>query len=226
MINVKIESSWKEVLHNEFNKKYFLDIREKYLNAIKNTIVLPPPKLLFNAFNLVSFHNVKVVILGQDPYHNIYNKIPQAHGLSFSVPHGVPTPPSLKNIFKELNRDLNLDIPSSGNLSKWCGEGVLLLNSILSVELHKAASHKDLGWEQFTNKVIELISDRLNNVVFMLWGKYARNKKQLIDKTKHLILEAAHPSPLANSFIGCGHFSKCNYYLEENKIKPVNWKLN
>lgn len=226
MIDVKIESSWKNALRDEFNKEYFLNIRSKYLDAIKTSVVLPPPKLLFNAFNLVPFHKIRVVIIGQDPYHNIYNNIPQAHGLAFSVPDGVPPPPSLINIFKELKRDLNLDIPhNNGNLSIWCNQGVLLLNSILSVEIHKAASHKHFGWEKFTDKVITLISNKLENIVFMLWGKYAQSKKNLINEDKHLILNAPHPSPLSHGFIGCGHFSQCNIFLKNKNLEEINWKL-
>lgn len=225
MIDVKIERSWKEVLRDEFNKEYFLNIRSKYLDAINKNIILPHPKLLFNAFNLVPFYKVRVVILGQDPYHNIYQNIPQAHGLAFSVPDGVPIPPSLINIFKELKRDLNLDIPNSGNLSLWCRQGILLLNSILSVEIHKAASHKHFGWEKFTDKVIEFISNKLENIVFMLWGKYAQSKIHLINENKHLILKAPHPSPLSHGFIGCGHFSACNKFLESKSLSEINWKL-
>lgn len=227
MIDVKIESSWKKILINEFNKEYFLNIRSKYLEAIKKNIVLPPPKLLFNAFNLVPFYTIRVVILGQDPYHNVCRNIPQAHGLAFSVPDGVPPPPSLVNIFRELKRDLNLDIPNDkGNLSAWCKQGVLLLNSILSVEMHKAASHKHFGWEKFTDKVIGLISNELENIVFMLWGKYAQSKRYLIDDNKHLILHAPHPSPLSHGFIGCGHFSQCNAFLKNKNLEEINWKLN
>lgn len=226
MIDVKIESSWKEALSEEFGKDYFVNLREKYYTAFRSSKVLPPPKLLFNAFNLTSFHNIKVVILGQDPYHNIENNIPQAMGLSFSVPKGVNPPPSLKNIFKELNRDLGIEIPNNGDLSSWAIEGVLLLNSLLSVEFKKPLSHKDFGWEIFSDNVINLLSNKKKNLVFMLWGNYARNKKNLIDSNKHLILEAPHPSPLAKGFVGCSHFSKCNNYLKNNNIKEINWKLS
>lgn len=224
-IDVKIEDSWKEKLKDEFEKEYFLNIREKYHQAIKNTTVLPPPKFLFHAFSLVKFDDVKVVILGQDPYHNIENNIPQAHGLSFSVPMGVNPPPSLKNIFKELNRDLGLKIPNHGNLSSWSKEGVLLLNSILSVEYKKPLSHSHFGWEKFSDKIIEILSQKREKLIFMLWGNYARSKKILIDTSKHHILEAPHPSPLARGFIGCSHFSKCNEILRQNGIKEIDWSL-
>lgn len=224
-IDVKIEDSWKEKLKDEFEKEYFLNIREKYHQAIKNVIVLPPPKFLFHAFSLVKFDDVKVVILGQDPYHNIENNIPQAHGLSFSVPMGVNPPPSLKNIFKELNRDLGLKIPNHGNLSSWSKEGVLLLNSILSVEYKKPLSHSHFGWEKFSDKIIEILSQKRENLIFMLWGNYARSKKILIDASKHHILEAPHPSPLARGFVGCSHFSKCNEILRQNGIKEIDWNL-
>ncbi len=226
MIDVKIEDSWKEVLKDEFEKEYFLNIRRKYYDAIKNTMVLPLPKFIFNAFWLVKFSDVKVVILGQDPYHNIENNIPQAHGLSFSVPFGVNPPPSLKNIFKEINRDLGIKIPSHGNLTSWTKEGVLLLNSILSVEYKKPLSHANFGWEIFTDKIIELLSNNRHNIIFMLWGNYARNKKTLINTSKHHILEAPHPSPLARGFTGCSHFSKCNEILRLNNIKEINWDIN
>ena len=224
-IDVKIEDSWKENLKDEFQKEYFLNIREKYLQAIKVATILPPPKFLFYAFFLVKFNDVKVVILGQDPYHNIENNIPQAHGLSFSVPNGINPPPSLKNIFKELNRDLGLEIPKYGNLSSWSKEGVLLLNSILSVEYKKPLSHSHFGWEIFTDRVIEILSQKRENLVFMLWGNYAKSKKILIDTSKHYVLEAPHPSPLARGFIGCSHFSKCNEILRQNGIKEIDWNL-
>lgn len=225
-MQIKIEDSWKIQLQNEFDKPYFAEIRTKYYDSLKKTTILPPPKLLFNAFNLVPFSRVKVVILGQDPYHNIERGIPQAMGLSFSVPQGVTPPPSLKNIFKEIKRDLGIEPPQSGDLSAWSKEGVLLLNALLTVEKGKALSHKDFGWEFFTDKVIEILSQRRENLVFMLWGNYARSKRTLIDSHKHYILEAPHPSPLARGFIGCGHFSKCNEYLHSHNITPINWALS
>ena len=224
-MEVKIEDSWKAHLQGEFEKPYFTEIRAKYYDALKHSTILPPPKLLFNAFNLVPFSRVKVVILGQDPYHNVERGIPQAMGLSFSVPQGVTPPPSLKNIFKEIQRDLGLNPPQSGDLSAWARQGVLLLNALLSVELNKPLAHKGFGWEIFTDKVIEILSHKREKLVFMLWGNYARGKRGLIDTRKHFILEAPHPSPLARGFVGCGHFSKCNEILRQNGIEPINWTL-
>ena len=224
-MEVKIEDSWKAHLQDEFEKPYFVEIRAKYYDALKHSTILPPPKLLFNAFNLVPFSRVKVVILGQDPYHNVERGIPQAMGLSFSVPQGVTPPPSLKNIFKEIQRDLGLNPPQSGDLSAWARQGVLLLNALLSVELNKPLAHKGFGWEIFTDKVIEILSHKREKLVFMLWGNYARGKRGLIDTRKHFILEAPHPSPLARGFVGCGHFSKCNEILRQNGIEPINWAL-
>lgn len=224
-MEVKIEDSWKAHLQGEFDKPYFAEIRAKYYDAIRTNTILPPPKLLFNAFNLVPFSRVKVVILGQDPYHNVERGIPQAMGLSFSVPQGVTPPPSLKNIFKELKRDLGINPPQSGDLSAWARQGVLLLNALLSVELNKPLSHKGFGWEIFTDSVIEILSNEREKLVFMLWGNYAKSKKGLIDTRKHFILEAPHPSPLARGFIGCGHFSKCNEILRQNGIEPIEWAL-
>ena len=224
-MEVKIEDSWKAHLQGEFEKPYFAEIRAKYYDAIRTSTILPPPKLLFNAFNLVPFSRVKVVILGQDPYHNVERGIPQAMGLSFSVPQGVTPPPSLKNIFKEIQRDLGLNPPQSGDLSAWARQGVLLLNALLSVELNKPLAHKGFGWEIFTNRVIEILSHKREKLVFMLWGNYARGKRGLIDTRKHFILEAPHPSPLARGFVGCGHFSKCNEILRQNGIAPINWAL-
>lgn len=224
-MEVKIEDSWKVHLQGEFEKPYFAEIRAKYYDAIRTSTILPPPKLLFNAFNLVPFSRVKVVILGQDPYHNVERGIPQAMGLSFSVPQGVTPPPSLKNIFKELKRDLGLNPPQSGDLSAWARQGVLLLNALLSVELNKPLAHKGFGWEIFTDKVIEILSHKREKLVFMLWGNYARGKRGLIDTHKHFILEAPHPSPLARGFVGCGHFSKCNEILRQNGIEPIEWAL-
>lgn len=224
-MEVKIEDSWKVHLQGEFEKPYFAEIRAKYYDALSQRTILPPPKLLFNAFNLVPFSRVKVVILGQDPYHNVERGIPQAMGLSFSVPQGVTPPPSLKNIFKEIQRDLGLNPPQSGDLSAWARQGVLLLNALLSVELNKPLSHKGFGWEIFTDRVIEILSHKREKLVFMLWGNYARGKRGLIDTRKHFILEAPHPSPLARGFVGCGHFSKCNEILRQNGIEPIEWAL-
>lgn len=225
MIEVKIESSWKDILSDEFQKPYFLELREKYHHAIKTSLVLPPPKLVFNAFNLVRFDEVKVVILGQDPYHNIENGIPQANGLAFSIAPQIKPPPSLKNIFKEIHRDLGLPIPQNGDLTKWAKQGVLLLNSLLSVEYKKALSHSSFGWEIFTDKIIEILSKKREKLIFMLWGNYAKSKKRLIDTTKHYVLEAVHPSPLARGFIGCGHFGMANQILKKHNLEEIDWNL-
>ena len=220
-MSVSIEDSWKAVLVDEFEKNYFKalseTVREKYLA----TTVFPPPKLVFNAFAHCTFAAVKVVILGQDPYHGPG----QAHGLSFSVPDGVRPPPSLQNIYKEIKSDLGIEIPESGNLERWADQGVLLLNATLTVEKGNAGSHQGLGWEQFTDAVIQKISDEKEHVVFMLWGKYAQEKGSTIDWEKHLILEAPHPSPFSadRGFFGCKHFSQANVYLEEHNLKPIQW---
>ena len=223
-MDVKMEESWKHVLKNEFSKSYFLEAvtfikTEKALNKT----IYPPGQFIFNAFNHTPFDNVKVVILGQDPYHGKG----QAHGLSFSVPDGVRPPPSLINIFKELRDDTGLPIPKSGNLTPWADHGVLLLNASLTVRDGEPNSHSKIGWTQFTDSVISIISAEKEHVVFMLWGKYAQEKQALIDETKHLVLRAAHPSPYsANSgFFGCKHFSKANKYLMDNGIDPVDWAL-
>ena len=186
-------------------------------------MVFPPSSLIFNAFNLTPFDDVKVVILGQDPYHNIG----QAHGLAFSVPDNIQKPPSLINIFKELNQDMGLPIPTHGNLEKWAKEGVLLLNASLTVRAHMAASHAKIGWQHFTDAAIKALSDKKQNLVFILWGNYAIAKENLIDHNKHLILKTVHPSPLSASrgFFGCRHFSKTNEYLIKNNIKPINWEI-
>ena len=185
--------------------------------------VFPEGKNMFTAFNLTPFNNVKVVILGQDPYHG--NE--QAHGLSFSVQDGIKQPPSLKNIFKELSSDLDLSMPVSGNLSSWAKQGVLLLNATLSVRAGKAGSHQKRGWEQFTNRVIREISDKKENVIFLLWGRFAQNKAELIDKKKHYILKASHPSPFSaySGFFGCKHFSKTNEILKSQDVEKINWKI-
>lgn len=217
-----IKNSWKVILKNEFSSPYFLKIKENLKKAQKNNIVYPPINLIFNAFNLTSFENVKVVILGQDPYHGQN----QAMGLSFSVLDNEKIPPSLKNIFKELQNDLNLQIPNSGNLTKWAKQGVFLLNSILSVNANLANSHSKFGWQIFTDNVIKILNEKKSNLVFMLWGNYAKNKINLIDSTKHLVLTAAHPSPLARKgFLGCRHFSKCNNYLKKYDKTPIDWQL-
>jgi uracil-DNA glycosylase len=224
MTDVQIESGWKEELKEEFDKPYF----EKIVHFLKEEkkagkIIYPPGKLIFNAFDTTPFNKVKVVIIGQDPYHNPG----QAHGLCFSVPDKVQPPPSLVNIFKELNTDLDIPIPNTGNLEKWAKQGVLLLNASLTVEANKPMSHSELGWHLFTDEVIKHISKHKEHVAFMLWGKFAQNKANLIDETKHKILKAAHPSPLSayNGFFGCGHFSKTNNWLREQGEKPIDWSL-
>ena len=221
MKKVKIEDSWYSILEEEFNKPYFNEIRRFVRKAYKEKKIFPPPKLIFNAFNLTSVHNLKVVIIGQDPYHGGG----QAHGLSFSVPKGIKTPPSLLNIYKELKDDLSKDIPNHGYLENWANQGVLLLNSVLTVEENKANSHKNIGWEEFTKSVIKSISLNKKNIVFLLWGNSAHKKEEFIDNNNHLILKAAHPSPLSayNGFFGCKHFSKTNSYLKKHNIEVINW---
>ena len=218
-----IEEQWYKALKDEFEASYFADIKSFLIEEKKQHIVFPPSSLIFNAFNLTPFDDVKVVILGQDPYHNIG----QAHGLAFSVPDNIQKPPSLINIFKELNQDLGLPIPLNGNLEKWAKEGVLLLNASLTVRAHVAASHAKIGWQQFTDAAIKALSDKKQNLVFILWGNYAIAKENLIDHDKHLILKTVHPSPLSASrgFFGCKHFSKTNEYLVKNNIKPIDWSL-
>lgn len=223
MSNVKIESGWKEVLSDEFEKPYFQKIKS-FLIAEKEAgkVIYPPGKLIFNAFDSTPFEKVKVVILGQDPYHGPG----QAMGLSFSVPAGVKIPASLKNIYKELESDLYITPAQHGDLSYWAGQGVFLLNAMLSVEQNKAGSHKSIGWQHFTDAVIRNLSLQKDGIVFMLWGNFAKSKKALIISDKHYILEAVHPSPLAGGkFAGCRHFSKCNEILESRGLKPIDWKL-
>lgn len=218
-----IEEKWYEVLREEFETQYFAEIKSFLIEEKKHHIVFPPSQLIFNAFNLTPFDKVKVVILGQDPYHNIG----QAHGLAFSVPDNIQKPPSLQNIFKELNQDLGIPIPLNGNLEKWANEGVLLLNASLTVRAHEAASHAKIGWQRFTDAAIKGLSEQRNNLVFILWGNYAIAKENLIDNNKHLILKTVHPSPLSASrgFFGCRHFSKTNEYLIRNGISPIDWSL-
>lgn len=218
-----IEEQWYEALKSEFYSPYFAEIKTFLLEEKKHHVVFPPSPLIFNAFNLTPFDDVKVVILGQDPYHNVG----QAHGLAFSVPDGIQKPPSLQNIFKELYQDLNIPIPMNGNLEKWAKEGVLLLNASLTVRAHEAASHAKIGWQRFTDAAIKALSDKKQNLVFILWGNYAIAKENLIDHNKHLILKTVHPSPLSASrgFFGCHHFSKTNEYLINHNIKPIDWSL-
>lgn len=218
-----IHKSWQSHLQKEFKKPYFLELT-KFLDSEKSVhTIFPKEQDVFKAFELTSFDAVKVVIIGQDPYHGLN----QAHGLSFSVNKGIKVPPSLQNIFKELQADSNNPIPAHGNLIKWAQQGVLLLNATLTVRAGLPGSHQKKGWETFTDAVIKLISDEKEHVVFLLWGNYAKTKAPLIDASKHLILEAAHPSPLARgAFFGSKHFSKTNAYLISNNIKPIDWNLN
>lgn len=220
-MNVQIEQSWKEQLADEFEKPYFKELAEKVRGAYQNGTVYPPPQLIFNAFDLCPFDDVKVVILGQDPYFNPG----QAHGLCFSVQDGVPPPPSLVNIYKEIRDDMGTEVPESGNLERWAKQGVLLLNSSLSVNAGEPNSHQGWGWEQFTDAVIKQVSEKREHVVFLLWGRPARKKGEVVDREKHLVLEAAHPSPLAayKGFFGCKHFSQANAYLKEHGKMPIDW---
>jgi len=223
MSNVKIEESWKEVLADEFEQPYFQSIasflRQEKANG---KTIYPPGSLIFNAFNTTPFQQVKVVILGQDPYHNPG----EAMGLCFSVPKGVRIPPSLQNIYKELNKDVGAPIPNHGDLTHWAEQGVFLLNAMLTVERNKPSAHSKIGWQNFTDAVIRKLSDERDHLVFMLWGGFARKKNNLIDDQRHLVLEAAHPSPLAGgAFFGCRHFSTANDYLQKNGKEPVSWSL-
>ncbi|MCQ2318680.1 MAG: uracil-DNA glycosylase [Bacteroidales bacterium] len=217
-----LEESWYEALKNEFESTYFVGIKTFLIEEKRHYVVYPPSNLIFNAFNLTPFDKVKVVILGQDPYHNVG----QAHGLAFSVPDGVQIPPSLQNIFKELNSDIGMPIPKSGNLEKWAKEGVLLLNASLTVRANMAASHARIGWQQFTDAAIRALSEKKEHLVFILWGNYAIAKENLIDHSKHLVLKTVHPSPLSASrgFFGCHHFSQTNQYLISNGIQPIRWE--
>jgi uracil-DNA glycosylase len=220
---VQIEDSWKKALADEFSKPYFGDIKQFILNEkAKGKKVYPPGPLVFNAFNLTPFDKVKVVIIGQDPYHGEG----QAHGLCFSVPVGVKPPPSLVNIFKEIKNDLGIDPPNHGNLEHWAKQGVLLLNASLTVNDGEPNSHAKCGWHTFTDAVIKKISDEKTGVVFLLWGKFAQDKAALIDSTKHFILKSAHPSPFSvTRFYGCKHFSKTNEILKKEGKEPIDWKL-
>jgi uracil-DNA glycosylase len=223
MSQVKIEESWKAALINEFEQPYF-QVVSTFLKNEKaaGKTIYPPEPLIFNAFEKTPFDNVKVVILGQDPYHNEG----EAMGLSFSVPRGKRTPPSLVNIYKEISDDLGLPKPSHGDLTAWAEQGVFLLNAMLTVEANKAGSHQKMGWQSFTDAVIKKLSDEKTGLVFMLWGNFAKNKKVLIDTEKHLVLESAHPSPLAgNAFAGNKHFSQANDYLVENGKKGIDWSI-
>ena len=220
-MDVKIQSSWKDALQSEFEKDYFVKLTEFVRGEYKSKPVYPPGNLIFNAFDHCPFDKVKVVIIGQDPYHGPG----QAHGLCFSVNDGVDFPPSLLNIFKEIERDLSIPMPKTGNLTRWADQGVLLLNASLTVEAHKAGSHQGRGWETFTDAVIRKIAEEKQHVVFMLWGNYAQQKGAVINPTRHLVLKSVHPSPLSayRGFIGCGHFSAANKYLLQNGQAEIAW---
>ncbi len=221
MIDVKIEPSWKEQLQAEFAKPYFEQLTQFVRAEYGSKRIFPPARLIFNAFAHTPFHRVKVVILGQDPYHGDG----QAHGLSFSVPDGVPAPPSLLNIFKEIATDLGTPIPASGNLIRWADQGVLLLNASLTVVAHQANSHQNSGWHTFTDAVIRCLSAEREGIVFMLWGSFAQKKSELIDHARHCVLTAPHPSPLSahRGFLGCKHFSRANAYLRQRGETEIVW---
>ncbi len=220
-MKVVIEPSWEIALEKVFHQKYFKELVSFVKDEYSNAKVFPPGKEIFNAFWHCPIDKVKVVILGQDPYHGP----DQAHGLSFSVKPGIPFPPSLLNIFKEIKTDLGKDMPPNGDLTRWADQGVFLLNATLTVQAALAGSHQNKGWEQFTDEVIRKISDTRTHVVFMLWGAYAQKKAVLIDESKHLILKAPHPSPLSahRGFLGCKHFSQANSYLSSNRAEPIEW---
>lgn len=222
MSDILLNDSWKSVIGSEFEKDYFKEIKEFLIKEKSQFRVFPPESRMFAAFNLTPFEEVKVIILGQDPYHGFG----QANGLSFSVSDGIRKPPSLLNIFKELNTDLGFPIPESGNLEPWARQGVLLLNATLSVREASAGSHQGKGWERFTDSVIKTLSDKKEGLIFLLWGNYAKAKETLIDTEKHLILSAPHPSPLARGgFFGCKHFSKTNEHLVLQGKTPINWEI-
>lgn len=220
-MDVQIEQSWKEILAAEFEKDYFIRLTNFVRQEYKTTTVYPPGNLIFNAFNLCPFQEVKVVIIGQDPYHGEH----QAHGLCFSVNDGIQFPPSLKNIFKEIENDLGIGIPLSGNLTRWAQQGVLMLNATLTVRAHQAGSHQRKGWEEFTDAAIRALAEKREHLVFILWGAYAQKKGAFIDRQKHLVLTSVHPSPLSahNGFFGNKHFSRTNEYLMEHGEAPIQW---
>ncbi len=221
-MNVKIDNSWREHIGAEFEKPYFSALTDFVRHEYTTTTCYPPGSLIFNAFNLCPFDRVKVVIIGQDPYH----EPGQAQGLSFSVPEGVPFPPSLQNIFKEIQLDLGKPMPPTGDLTRWAEQGVLLLNATLTVRAHQAASHQRHGWEQFTDAAIRALSAERESLVFILWGGYARSKAQLIDRSRHLVLESVHPSPLSanrGGWFDNHHFSQCNAYLREHGEQEIDW---
>lgn len=223
-IFTNLNNKWFEKLKSKLDLNFFETLNNKLNIEQNNYVIFPSYKDIFNAYNLTDLKNIKVVIIGQDPYHGD----DQAHGLSFSIRKGYKIPPSLRNIFKELYRDMNIDYPLHGNLEKWSAQGVFLLNSSLTVRRSEANSHKYLSWQEFTDATIEIISSELNNVVFLLWGKDAQEKEILIDSNKHHVLKSSHPSPLSArlGFLGCSHFSKTNAYLIENNIKEIDWSLD
>ena len=221
-MNVRMEASWKAHLAEEFEKPYFVQLTDAVRKEYSQTVCYPPAKLVFNAFDLCPFDKVKVVIIGQDPYH----EPGQAHGLSFSVLDGVQFPPSLQNIFKEIHDDLGTPIPTSGDLTRWAEQGVLLLNASLTVRAHQANSHSALGWQKFTDAAIQALASQREHLVYMLWGGYARGKAYMIDRQKNLVLESVHPSPLSanrGGWFGQHQFSRCNAYLEQNGLEPIVW---
>jgi uracil-DNA glycosylase len=220
-MDVNIENSWKLKLKDEFEKEYFVRLAEFVKREYKLQTVFPYGDLIFNAFNLCPLSNVKAIIIGQDPYHGPG----QAHGLCFSVREGIDLPPSLINIFKEIEQDTGIPRPRDGNLKRWASQGVLLLNATLTVRAHQAGSHQKKGWEEFTDSVIRVLNLEKQHLVFFLWGAYAQKKGKEIDRTRHLVLESVHPSPLSayRGFFGNKHFSKCNEYLDKNSISPINW---
>lgn len=220
-MDVKIEPGWKALLAEEFDKPYFQDLAEFVRNEYATGRIYPPGRLIFNAFEHSTFDRTKVVILGQDPYHGPG----QAHGLCFSVPEGVEKPPSLQNIFKEIEQDLGIPAPASGNLERWASQGVLLLNATLTVQANRAGSHQNRGWEQFTDRVIHILAEEKEHLVFLLWGSFAQRKGDFIDRRRHLVLTSPHPSPLSSyrGFFGNRHFSQTNDYLASKGIEPVRW---
>jgi len=222
-VKPQIEESWKEILQEQFNSSYFKSMKEFLVEEKQRFTVYPPGSLIFNAFNLTPFSAVRVVIIGQDPYHGAG----QAHGLCFSVPQGISSPPSLVNIFKEINEDLGIPMPRHGNLEKWARQGVLLLNATLTVRANQAGSHQKKGWEIFTDAVISQLSKQRVGLVFLLWGKFAQDKESLIDTQKHYILKAAHPSPYSayNGFFGCRHFSRTNEILRRHGLPEIDWSV-
>jgi len=220
---IKFNNSWDQVLKDEFNKEYYLKLREFLKSEYYSREIFPDMYDIFNAFKYTDYKDVKVLLLGQDPYHDVG----QAHGLAFSVKPGVKIPPSLLNMYKELNEEMGLFIPNNGYLKSWADQGVLLLNTALTVRAHQANSHRNMGWEIFTDNVIRYLNDRQDPIIFVLWGANARRKKEFIDRSRHFVLEAPHPSPLSahRGFFGCGHFSEINKILESQGKEPINWQI-